>query len=388
MVRLSDRLEGLSSSLTLDILARANTLKKKGIDIVNFAAGEPDFPTPPLIRQATVTALEEGFTRYTPATGIPELKEAIVKKFKQDNQISYEASQIVVSCGAKHSLFNLLQVLCNDGDEVLFGSPYWVSYPEFVRLAGGKPVPVPTEASQSFRLTRNVIERFLTKKTKVLILNSPANPTGSVYEKEELEAIAHLAVSKDLFVISDEIYEKLIFDGLVHYTPAALCPDLKSRVIVVNGFSKVYAMTGWRLGYLAAEKEIAQMVSTLQSHSTSNPTSFAQQAAQAALEGPQNEVAERGRVFEKRRNLICQELDKIPQLSYVRPHGAFYVFCGIEKTGLDSIRLSDKLLDEARVAVVPGIVFGDDQAIRLSFALSEKEIVEGIQRIGQWLNKK
>lgn len=385
MGRLSDRLEGLSSSVTLDITSRANALKKKGVDIVNFAAGELDFQTPSFIRKATAQALEEGFTRYTPATGIPELKEAIVAKFKKDNQISYAPSQIVISCGAKHSLYNLLQVLCNEGDEVLFGTPYWVSYPDLVRLAGGVPVKVPTEKS-SFRLTRSAIEPFLTRRSKALILNSPSNPVGSVYEKGELEALAELAVAKDLFVITDEIYEKLVFDGKKHYSIASLGKEICDRTATVNGVSKAYAMTGFRIGYFGAPLDVAEAVGKVQSHSTSNPTSFSQKAALAALTGDQSEVTEWPKELGSRRDRMCEGLARIKGMRPVRPDGAFYVFCDIASLGLASLEISNRLLEEAHVAVVPGEGFGADHYVRFSFSVSLETIDKGLQRIKEWVD--
>jgi len=387
MLRLSDRLQGLSSSLTLDITARCLALKKKGIDIVNFAAGEPDFPTPPFIRQATTRALEEGFTRYTPVTGIPELKEAIVEKFRRDNQLSYTPSQIVVSCGAKHSLYNLLQVLCNRGDEVIFGSPYWVSYPELVRLAGGTPVTAPTEAGHFFRLTRKEIERHLTPKTKVLILNSPANPTGGVYEKEELEEIAEVATSKNLFVISDEIYEKLIFDGKKHYAIASFGQEIMERTATVNGVSKAYAMTGFRIGYFGAPLEVAEAVGKLQSHSTSNPTSLSQKAALAALTGDQSDVVKMVNEFEKRRDRLYNGLKGIAGFKPLRPEGAFYIFCDVSSFGFSSSELANRFLDEARVATIPGEGFGGDGYLRFSFATSQEKIDEGLRNLAQWVKQ-
>jgi len=386
MVKLSDRLEGLSSSVTLDITSRANTLKKKGVDIINFAAGEVDFQTPSFIRKATIQALEEGFTRYTPATGIPELKEAIVAKFKRDNQLNYTTSQIVVSCGAKHSLYNLLQVLCNPGDEVIFGSPYWVSYPELVRLAGGVPVYVSTEKS-AFRLLRRDIERSLTKRTKLLILNSPANPTGSVYEKEELEAIADLVVSKNLFVISDEIYEKLIFDGKCHYAIASFGEGIFKRTATVNGVSKTYAMTGFRIGYFGAPAEIAEAVGKVQSHSTSNPASISQKAALAALTGDQSEIVKMVQELEKRRVTMYNGLNRIRGLKGIKPEGAFYIFCDVSSLGLPTLEIANRLLDEAHVAVVPGEGFGTDRYVRFSFTLSPETIEEGLKRIENWVKK-
>ena len=384
MVRLSDRLKGLSSSTTLDITSRANALKKKGVDIVNFAAGELDFQTPPFIRKAAVQALEEGFTRYTPVSGIPELKEAIAEKFKKDNQLSYTPSQIVISCGAKHSLYNLLQVLCNDGDEVMFGTPYWVSYPELVRLAGGVPVGVSTEKS-SFRLLRRDIEQHLTPNTKIVLLNSPSNPVGSVYEKKELEEIAEFIVSKNLFVISDEIYEKLIFDGRQHYSIASFGKEICNRTATVNGVSKAYAMTGFRIGYFGAPAEVAEAVGKVQSHSTSNATSISQKAALAALTGDQSDVSKIARELEQRRNRMYEGLAKIKGLRPVRPEGAFYIFCDISSLGWTSLEISNRLLDEAHVASVPGEGFGDDRYVRFSFSVPLITIDEGLRRIEDWV---
>lgn len=385
-VTISDRLKGLSSSSTLEITSRANALKKKGVDLVNFAAGELDFPPPAAVCEATVRALEEGFTRYTPATGIPELKEAIAERFQRDNQISYNTSQIVVSCGAKHSLYNLLQVLCNPGDEVLFGAPYWVSYPELVRLAGGVPRPVPTEG-RSFRLTREAIETSLTRRTKILILNSPSNPTGTVYRKEELEAIADLAVSRDLFVISDEIYEKLIFEGKKHYAIASLGEEIYKRTATVNGVSKAYAMTGFRIGYFGAPEMMAEAVGNLQSHSTSNPTSLSQKAALAALKSDSSGTSEWVRELEKRRDRMMEGLRQIPGWKGFKPEGAFYVFCDVSSLKRPSLEVANRLLEEAHVAVVPGEGFGTDHHLRLSFSTSLERIEEGLHRMAQWVRR-
>ncbi len=386
MVKLSERLKGIASSSTLEMTARANALKKQGISVINLAAGEPDFPTPEFIRKATVQALEEGFTRYTPATGIPELKEAIVQKFRRDNQLSYEVPQIVVSCGAKHSLYNLLQVLCGKDDEVLFGSPYWVSYPELVRLAGATPVAVPTE-KYHFRLTKEAILPRLSSRTKVILLNSPSNPTGSVYEREELEAVAELAVSKDLFLISDEIYEKLVYDGKKHHSVASFGKEVFERTATVNGVSKAYAMTGFRIGYFGGPKPLAEAVGILQSHSTSNPTSISQKAALAALTGDSSETERMAEVFRERRNRILAGLGRIAGLKAVRPEGAFYVFCDISGWGLASLEAAQRLLEEVHVAVVPGEGFGTDRHLRLSFAASAETIDEGIRRMEQWVSQ-
>ena len=386
MTTLAKRVQGLTASATLDIVSRATSLRQQGVDVINFGAGEPDFETPRHIKQATLKALEENFTRYTPASGIPELKEAICQKLKADNGLSYEPSQICVCCGAKHALYNLTQVLCNEGDEVMFGSPYWVSYPEMVRLAEATPRIVGTSEDSRFLLTAPLIAKNLTPRTKALLLNSPSNPVGSVYTLEELEAIAELAVQKDLFVISDEIYEKIIF-GKRHLSIASLGKEMYERTATVNGVSKTYAMTGFRIGYLAAPGPIAKSVANLQSHSTSNPTSLSQKAAVEALKGDQGEVARMVVHFKKRRDLLYQGLREIPGLAPVLPEGAFYIFCNISKTGLSSSVLATRWLEEVHVAVVPGEGFGRGDYVRFSFATDEAGIREGLRRMKEWMTR-
>lgn len=387
-MKIARRVERITPSLTLEVTSLAKRLKAKGEDIVNFAAGEPDFDTPNYIKQRAIRAVREGITKYTPATGLLELKQAIAKKFAKDNRLTFSPSQIIVSSGAKHALYNILQVLCEERDEVLIISPYWVSYPAMVELAQGRHKIINTQARSGFKLDVRQLNSHITKKTKVLILNSPANPTGCVYSRSELEEIAQVVIRKKLYLISDEIYEKLIFDGKRHTSIASINKQIFKRTIVVNGVSKAYAMTGWRIGYLAcADEDIIQAISKLQSHSTSNPSSISQMAALAALEKPKaGKMQAMVKEFEKRRNCMIGELSKISRLSFVKPEGAFYVFCGISKTGLDSVDFARRLLKEAKIAVIPGKAFGWDGYVRLSFATSVQQIEEGLRRLRDWIN--
>lgn len=356
--------------------------------MISLGAGEPDFDTPDFVKDAAIEALKRGFTKYTPVEGTLELRKAIAAKLKRDQGLTYTPDQIIVSCGAKHSIFNLFQVLLNVGDEVLIPSPYWLSYPEMVTLSGGKNVFLETTEKTEFKITPAQLEKAITPKTKILVLNSPSNPTGAVYRKKELEALVPVLLKyPHVWVLSDEIYEKLIFDSQTHTSIAQLHPEIMKRTLLVNGHSKAYAMTGWRLGYSACVKEIADAVSTYQSHSTSNPTSFAQAGGVAALEKGEDAVRKMKEVFEKRRNLFISELKKISQFKVFIPQGAFYVFVNIEGTGLDSMKLTEKLLEEARVAVVPGAVFGSDRHLRLSFACSDKDLLEASSRIAAWVSK-
>lgn len=389
MVPLSKRIIRVTPSLTLSITAKAKALKAQGVDVLSLSAGEPDFDTPDFIKEAAMEALRKGMTKYTPAEGILELRKAIAEKLKRDQGLTYSPDQIVVSSGAKHSIFNLFQVLLNEGDEVLIPSPYWLSYPEIVTLSGGRNVFIETTEATEFKVTPAQLEKGVTPKTKVLILNSPSNPTGAVYRREELEGLIPLLLKHpNLWILSDEIYEKLIFNGAPHTSIASLDPEVAKRTLLVNGHSKAYAMTGWRLGYAAGPKEVAEAVSSLQSHSTSNPTSFAQAGAVAALERGESEAKRMRQIFEKRRNLFLAELKKISKIKVFPPQGAFYVFVDIQGTGLDSMRFTERLLEEARVAVVPGRVFGSDRHVRLSFACSEKDLLEASRRIGDWIEKR
>lgn len=385
---LSKRIQEVNPSATLQITAKAKALAKEGKNVVAFGAGEPDFDTPDIIKAEAIMAIEAGFTKYTPTSGIPELKNAICKKLKEDNNLEYDVSCIVVSCGAKHSLYNTFQVLLDEGDEVLIPVPFWVSYPEMVRLASAKPVFVKTLASEDFKINPKILKKALTKKTKVLILNSPSNPCGVVYNEQELRDIASFCVENRIYCISDEIYEKIIFDGLKHVSCASFSKDIKKLTITINGFSKSYSMTGWRLGYLAAEPEIAQAVSRLQDHSTSNPCSITQKAALGAFTLGDDFFIDIRKKFQERRDYIIQRLDKMGGLlGYKKPEGAFYIFCDITRTKMDSFTFASRLLEEEYVALIPGKPFGRDDYIRISFAVSMEEIKEGFDRIERWLKK-
>lgn len=376
------------------INARAKELKRQGIDVVAFAAGEPDFPTPDYICRAAHQAIDRGETRYTPASGTPELRAAIAKKLREENGLSYEPNEIVVSCGAKHSLANVILALVDEGDEVLLPSPYWVSYPEMVHLAGGVVRVLPTTPESGFKVKPEDIARACTPRTKLFILNSPSNPTGTVYTPEELERIGQVLLEKKLWCISDEIYEKLVFGGAVHRSIAALLKDLKERTIVVNGHSKAYAMTGWRIGYAAGPRQVMEAVANIQSHTTSNPTSIAQAAALAALSDGAEELERMRSEFERRRDRIVQLLRAIDGVSLpVEPQGAFYVFPdvsrlygrGAMKDVKDSTGFAQVCLEKAHVALVPGRPFGADNCVRLSYATGLDRIEEGMRRLAELL---
>lgn len=385
---LSKRIQEVKPSATLQITAKAKSMVKEGKDVVAFGAGEPDFDTPDVIKNEAIKAIQSGFTKYTPTSGILELKEAISKKLKKDNQLDYDPGAIIVSCGAKHSLYNALQVLIDEGDEVLIPVPFWVSYPEMVKLALGKPVFLQTSLLQNFKINPRIFKKALTKKTKVLIINSPSNPCGVVYNEKELREIAAFCVEHNIYCISDEIYEKIIFDGLKHISIASFSKDIKKLTVTVNGLSKSYSMTGWRLGYLAAEPEIVQAVSRLQDHSTSNPCSISQKAALAAFTLGEDFFSEIKKKFEERRDYIVSRLDKLGGLiGYKKPEGAFYIFCDISRTGMDSFTFANRLLEEEYVAVIPGEPFGCDDYIRISFATSMEKIRKGFDRIESWVKK-
>jgi len=386
-IRLAKRLEKINPSSTLAITAKAKKLKSEGHDIVNFAAGEPDFDTPDFIKDAAITAIKTGFTKYTPTTGIPELKKIIADKLRKDNSLEYDSSQIVVSCGAKHSIFNALFVLLNNGDEVIIPSPYWVSYPEMVRLSEGKPCFIETLPQNDFKITIKDLEKYINPKTKVIILNSPSNPTGCIYTEDELRQIAKICVAKKIFVISDEIYEKIVFDNLKHVSIASFGKDIYNLTITVNGLSKSYSMTGWRIGYLAGPADIVDAVSKLQDHSTSNPSSISQKAAVAALSVPDDFSKLMACEFQKRRDYTIERLGKIKRIGFVKPKGAFYIFCDISKAGLDSLTFANRLLDEVYVSLIPGIGFGRDDYVRISFSTALTQIEKGMDRIEGWLNK-
>lgn len=385
-MKIARRMREIKESPTLAITAKAKEMKQGGEDVVSFGAGEPDFDTPSHIKTAAIKAIESGFTKYTASSGIPELKKAICEKLLQENGLEYEPSQIIVSCGAKHSLYNIFQVICDEGDEVIIPSPYWVSYPEMVRLAGGVPVFLKTEQSDEFKVKPGDLKKAITKRTVAFILNSPSNPTGSVYAKADLENIAQILIDRKIAVISDEIYEKLIYDGEKHISFASLGKDAYDLTFVVNGVSKSYSMTGWRIGYLAApNKELALSVGRLQDHSTSNPTSPAQSAALEALKADQTCVDEMVEEFRKRRDFMVGKINELKGISCVKPKGAFYVFCDISKTKMDSLNFASRLLEEAKVAVIPGEPFGWNTHIRLSFATGIEEIKKGLERIDNWI---
>lgn len=374
----------MSSSVTLEITAIAKKMAKEGRHIISFAAGEPDFPTPSHIKEAAKKAIDDNFTRYTPSSGMQELREAICHKFQLENGLSYKPSQILVSCGAKHSLFNVILALVDSGEEVLIPSPYWLSYPEMVKAAGGECRFIETSRENDFKLTPEDLKKALTNKTKLLILNSPCNPTGSLYSKKELVDLAEVIVDKNIFVISDEIYEKLVYDGADFCSIASLSEEIKNLTIVVNGVSKTYSMTGWRIGYLAALQPIVDAAANLQSHSTSNPCSISQKAALAAIASDQSFIEDIVREFSKRRDYLVDALEGT-SIKVMKPQGTFYAFSDISKTGFDSLSFCKHLLNEAGVAVVPGEAFGLDSFVRLSFACSLEDIKEGLEKIKAWL---
>jgi len=391
---LSDRAKNISPSPTLAITAKAKQMKAQGIDIISFGAGEPDFDTPENIKEAAIKAIREGFTKYTPAGGIEELKEAVAKKLKRDNDLEYQKQEVVISCGAKHCLFNLAEVLFNRGDEVIIPAPYWVTYPEQVKLADATPVFVQTEESRNFALTRPLLEGVLTSRTKAIILNSPCNPTGAIYNRKVLQEIANLATQSNVYIISDECYEALTYDGEEHVSIASLGKGIKELTIVVNACSKPYSMTGWRIGYAAGPREIIKAMDDLQSQSTSNPNSIAQKAAVEALLGSQEAVSRMRAEFDKRRKYMVERLNAMPGVSCTTPKGAFYAFPNFSphygkrwKGGVikGSTDLAAYLLEEAQVAVVPGLDFGNDSHARLSYATSMQNIEKGLERIADSL---
>ncbi len=394
-MKLSKRIMKIGPSPTLGITARAKKMKAEGIDVVGFGAGEPDFDTPANIKDAAKKAIDSGFTKYTPTSGIQELKAAICEKLKRDNSLDYSPDQILVSCGAKHSIFNIVMALCEEGDEVIIPSPFWVSYPEMVNLSGAKPVIIKTTQESNLKITPDQLKKAITPRTKLFILNSPSNPTGMVYSRAELEAISEILVKNNVCCISDEIYEKIIYDG-AHVSIASFSQDMKDLTIVVNGLSKSYSMTGWRIGYAAGPKDVIGTMSNLQDHSTSNPTSISQKAALEALLGPQDEMKKMVQAFKERRNYMVQRLNSIGGIECLLPDGAFYTFPNISqmidkkyngKLIKDSFSLTEILLADAKVAVVPGAVFGDDNHIRLSYATSMENIKKGLDRIEEFAGK-
>lgn len=384
--RVSERVKKINPSSTLAITSKAKKLKSEGKDVINFAAGEPDFDTPDEIKDGAIEAIRAGFTKYTPTAGTLELRQLICEKFKT-NSLTYEPNQIVVSSGAKHSIFNAMVSLIDKGDEVLIPLPFWVSYPEMVRVCEGTPRFIKTSNENNFKLSTKELEKHIGPKTKLLVLNSPANPTGSVYRKEELEEIAALCVSKKIFVLSDEIYEYLIYDGLQHVSIGSLGKEIYNLTVTVNGFSKSFSMTGWRIGYLGAPLDVVEAVSKLQDHSTSNASSISQKAAIAALRMTGGFTKQMADEFQRRRDYIVNRLKRVKKLGFVMPEGAFYVFCDISKTKLSSAVFANRLLGEALVALIPGDGFGRDDYVRISFATGQEQIEAGMDRIEQWLSQ-
>lgn len=388
-MRLSRRAEQIQPSATLAIDAKAKQMKADGIDVLGFGAGEPDFPTPPHIVDAAVAALRAGDTRYTPVGGTPELKGAVCRSLERDYGLVYAPGEVTVSCGAKHTLFNLFLALLDERDEVIVPAPFWVSYPEQVQVAGATPVIVPTREEDGFRLRPEALEAAITPRTRALVLNSPSNPTGAMYGRLHLESLAEVIRGRDLLVVSDDIYQKLVYEGGRFVGLLEVAPDLRDRVVIVNGVSKTYAMTGWRIGYAAGPSKLVAAMEKLQSQSTSNPTSFAQKAAAVALTGPQECVAEMVAAFARRREFLTEGLNSLPGIRCPLPQGAFYAFPNVSgvygsrfegEEIRNSFDLARFLLDEARVAVVPGAPFGSDQHLRLSYATSLDVIREGLER--------
>jgi len=393
---IAKRASAVKPSPTLATAAKAKAMKAQGIDVVDFGVGEPDFDTPENVKEAAKRAIQAGFTKYTPASGTDELKEAVVEKFKKDNGLSYERSQVLISCGAKHSLYNIAEALFDPGDEVIIPSPYWVSYPDQVILNDATPIIVETTEDERFKLSAKKLENAVTHKTKAVVLNSPSNPTGLAYDKKTLEEIAAVAVKHKLYVISDEIYEKLIYDGFQHFSIASLGPEIKDLTIVVNGVSKSHAMTGWRIGYAAGPQDVITAMANIQSQSTSNPTSISQKAAVEALRGPQDFIQVMNSEFDKRRKYMVERLNRITGMSCLMPVGAFYAFPRVSplfgksvngKLIRNSSDLAAYLLEEAKVALVSGDAFGADAYMRLSYATSMEIIVKGLDRIERAVNK-
>ena len=389
-MKLAERIFRITPSLTMVVDTKAKAMKKAGVDVVSFGAGEPDFDTPEHIKEAAIRAIKEGFTKYTPVGGLDELKEVIRTRLQEDLGLSYQLNEVAVSCGGKHSLYNIAQVLWEPGDEIIVPAPYWVSYPPMILLAGATPVVLATREENGFKATPEELAAVVTPQTRAVILNSPSNPTGSVYSREELEALGRFILEKDLTVVSDDIYDKIIFEGRSFANLAMLGKDYQARTLIVNGVSKTYAMTGWRIGYVAGSREVIAAINKIQSHSTSNPTSIAQKAAVAALGGPQEFVQQMRLEFERRRTYLAERLAALPGVRTTLPDGAFYIFPNFSayyqkkiggKTIKDSLELADYLLERAQIAVVPGVAFGEDQCLRFSYATSLALIEKGMDRL-------
>ncbi|HHY11525.1 MAG TPA: pyridoxal phosphate-dependent aminotransferase [Firmicutes bacterium] len=392
-MKLSARARSIGASPTLALDAKTKQLIREGVDVISFGVGEPDFDTPNHIKDAAIEAINAGFTKYTPASGIIELREAICAKFKKDNNLEYKPENILVSSGAKHSIYNAVQVLCDEGDEVIIPAPYWVSYPEMVHLAGGRPVILPSGIETGFKVTAEQLEEAITPRTSLMILNTPSNPTGAIYTRDELEKIAGVCVKHNVAVISDEIYEKLIYEG-EHVAFAAVNPEAKEITVTVNGVSKAYSMTGWRIGYAGGPADVIKAMSNLQSHATSNAASISQKAALEGLAGPQEPLEAMRVEFKKRRNYMVERLNEMPGFKCLTPPGAFYVYPDITwligkklagKQVTSDSALADILLDDARIAVVPGTAFGTEGNLRFSYATSMEKIQEGLNRLAEVL---
>jgi aspartate aminotransferase len=379
--KIARRAASLSPSLTLAIDSKAKAMKAAGEDVVGFGAGEPDFDTPQHIKDACAAALAAGFTKYTPAAGIPELRQAIADKHQRENGLAYKPSQIIVSCGGKHSCYNVILATCDEGDEVIIPAPYWLSYPEMVKLAGGTPVVLHTTDKTEFKITPEQLRAAITPRTRLFVLNSPSNPTGSVYSPDEIKALGDICVERGVLIMSDEIYEHLLYDGAVHKSVASFSQAHFEHTIIVHGFAKAWSMTGWRLGWCAAPEPVAKAIDAIQGHSTSNPTSFAQKGAVAALNGPQDHLKTWLAEFARRRSFAHAKLNAMPGVTCANARGAFYLFPNISGTGLKSSEFCAKLLEREKVAAVPGIAFGADDYIRLSYATSMANIEKGLDRL-------
>ncbi len=401
-MKFSNRILKVKPSPTLAVTAMAAQLQAQGVDIIGFGSGEPDFDTPPHIREAAIRAIESGKTRYTPSGGIPELKDAVINKFKRDNNLNYKRSETIINCGGKHSLYNLIQVIIDEGDEVIIPSPYWVSYPDIVKLAGGTPVFIETGSESGFKITPEQLASKITPRTRAVVINSPSNPTGAAYTRDELAAFAAILEKTDIIPISDDIYETILYDGFKFFNIANISDTMKERTMVLNGVSKTYAMTGWRIGYAAGNEEIIKKMDILQGQSTSNPTTISQWAAVEALTGDQTVLSHMLEAFDRRRNFVIDDLNAISGVSCYKPEGAFYAFPrvtgvyglkGWEKVAekykdtYKSSSLCAYLMEEARTAVVPGIGFGSDDYIRISFATSDAKLKEGLKRIREAIEK-
>jgi aspartate aminotransferase len=382
--KISQRTAALTPSLTLAIDAKAKAMKAAGEDVVGFGAGEPDFDTPQHIKDAAAKALAAGFTKYTPSSGLMDLRQAVADKFQRENGLTYKPSQIIVSCGGKHSCFNTIMATCEPGDEVIIPAPYWLSYPEMVKLAGAKPVILPTTDRTEFKVTPAQLRAAITPHTRLFIFNSPSNPTGSVYTPAETKALGDICIEKGVLIMSDEIYEHLLYDGAKTQSVASFSPAHQEHTIIVNGLAKAYSMTGWRLGFLAAPAPIAKAIDAMQSHSTSNPTSFAQKGGIAALTGPQDHLPVWLAEYDRRRRYAHTKLTSIPGLTCVNAKGAFYLFPNISQTGLKSTDFCAQLLEQEKVAAVPGIAFGADDYIRISYATSMANIEKGLERLDRF----